>query len=247
MTIPSNEIMVEPVRWLRFLPRWSLIVGLVSLTLPFVFIGGVGQQASDSALGAVYVELFQAVRSPVIYRVGWIIDAIIWLMLGGNLVALAGILRFHAPIKATFITICGIAQLFGTLGSFMRLDGISDIAAHYATASSNQQVILREFYLHLWRTIDASNYIGVGLQGVGFLLVAWGVFSLRGFPRWLSIWLVLPGSVAIVQFILFITGASYLFVLNIIGLIGGNIALNIAITLALWRPPITLISAVAGE
>lgn len=171
-------------------------------------------------LGAVFVELFQAVRSPVIYRVGWNIDAIIWLMLGGNLVALAGIIRFHGPIKATFITICGIAQLFGTLGSFMRLDGISDIAALYATASSNQQVILREFYLYLWRIIDTFNHIDVGLQGVGILLVAWCVFSLRGFPRWLSIWLVLPGSVAIVQFILFMTGASYLFVLNIIGLIG---------------------------
>jgi hypothetical protein len=247
MTIPSKDIMVDPGRWLRFLPRWTLIVGIVSLSLPFVFIGGVGQQASDSALGTVYVELFQAVRSPVMFRLGWTIDAMIWLMLGGSLVALAGILRFYAPIKATFITVCGIAQLFGAFGSFLRLDGISDIAARYTIAALDQQVVLRESYLHLWRIIDASNYIGVGLQGVGFLLAAWGVFLLRGFPRWLAIWLAVPGLLASAQFSLFLTGAPYLFELNIIGLIGGNIALNIAITLALWRPPIDLTSAVAGK
>jgi hypothetical protein len=239
-------MMSEPVRWLRFIPRWSLLVGLVTMTLPFVFVGGLGQEVSDSALGAGYVEMFQALRSPAIFRVGWTIDALVWLLLGGSLVALAGILRFHAPIKASFIAACGIAQLFGTLGSFLRLDGISDLAALYGAASSDQQIVLLESYLHLRRIIDASNHLGVVLQGAGFLLAAWAVFSLRGFPRWLSIWLTLPGLLAIAQFILFVTGAQYLFVLNIIGLIGGNIGLNFAITLTLWHPPAALVSAVAG-
>jgi hypothetical protein len=246
-TISSEEIVAEPVCWLRFLPRWSLMVGLVTLTLPIVFLGGVGQQASDSALGAEYVELMQAVRSPGMFRVGWTLDAVIWLMLGGSLLALAGIQRRHAPIRATFIAACGIAQLFGALGSFLRLNGISDLAARYVPASPDRQVVLLESYLHLWRVIHSSNHIGVLLQGAGFFLAAWGVFSLRGFPRWLAVWLALPGLLAIAQFVLFAAGAPFLHVLNIIGVIAGNIALNFAMTVALWRPSISLVSAVSGE
>jgi hypothetical protein len=47
------------------------------------------------------------------------------------------------------------------------------------------------------------------------------------------------------QFELFLTGAEYLFALNVMGLLVGNIALNIATTMALWRPSSTLISSAA--
>ncbi len=245
--ISPEEMGSEPVGWLRFLPRWSLLVALATLALLIVFLGGVGQQASDNALGAEYVELLQAARSPVMFRVGWTIDAMIWLMLGGSLLALAGILRLHAPIRAAFIVVCGIAQLFGALGSFLRLDGISNFGALYATISPDQQVVLLESYLQLRRVINPSNQIGVLLQGAGFLLAAWGVFSLRGFPRWLAVWLALPGLLATAQFVLFVTGTQFLPVLNIVGIIAGNIALNFAMAIALWRPSARLISGVAGE
>ena len=58
------------------------------------------------------------------FRVSWTLDAVIWLMLGGSLLALAGILRRHAPIRATFIAVCGIAQLIGALGTFIRLNRV---------------------------------------------------------------------------------------------------------------------------
>jgi hypothetical protein len=47
------------------------------------------------------------------------------------------------------------------------------------------------------------------------------------------------------QFGLFLTGAEYLFALNVVGLLAGNIALNIATTIALWHPSSTLISSAA--
>jgi hypothetical protein len=89
--------------------------------------------------------------------------------------------------------------------------------------------------------------MAVLLQGIGYLLGSWGVFSVRGFPRWLAIWLALPGLLGIAQFSLFVTGASYLFLLNVIGLVAGNIALNTAIMIALWKPPNLLVSSVAGH
>lgn len=245
--MPPEQTVAEPVRWLRFLSRWSLMVGSVTLALPIVFFGGVGQQASDNALGAEYAELLQAVRSPGMYRVGWTLDAVVWLIMGGSLLTLAGILRRHAPIRATFIAACGVAQLTGSLAGFIRLNGISDLAALYATAALDQQAVLLESYLNLWRVINSHYHIGTLLQGVGFLLAAWGVFSLRGFPRWLAVWLALPGWLAVVQFVLVAAGAPFSRPLNIFDVIVGNVALNFAMAVALWRPSTTLVSAVAGE
>lgn len=246
-TTPTGQIMSESVRWLRFLSRWSLVVGSVTLVLPIMLFGGMGQQASDNALGVGYAELLQAVRSSGMYRVGWTLDAVIWLMLGGSLLALAGILRRHAPLRATFIAVCGIAQLIGALGGFIRLNGISDIATLYVTAAPDQQAVLLESYLNLWRVINSHYQIGVLLQGVGFLLAAWGVFTLRGFPRWLAVWLALPGGLAVAQFVLVAAGAPFLRALNFFGVIAGNIALNFAMAVALWRPSTLLVSAVADE
>jgi len=162
-------------------------------------------------------------------------------------VPLPGASALHGPIRVSFIAICGLAQLFGAFGSFLRLDGISDLATQYVTTSAVNQVLVREAYLHLWRVIHSTNHIGVLLQGMGFILIAGSVFSLWSFPRRLAIWMLLPGMLAIAQFALFIIGAQYLFLLNVIGLIAGNIALNLAITLVFWRPRSTLITAVAGE
>jgi hypothetical protein len=237
----------ETARWLRFLPRWSLVAGLVILALPIVIFGGIGQLASDNALGAEYAELLQAVRSPGMYRVGMTLDAVGWLMIGGSLLTLAGILRRHAPIRAIFVAACGIAQLTGSLGGFMRLNGISDLAAQYATAAPAQQAVLLESYLNLWRVIDSHFHAGNLLQGVGFLLVAWAVFSLSGFPRWLAIWLALPGLLPLVQFILVAAGTPFSLPLIIFHVIVGTVALNFAMAIALWRPSPKLVSAVAGE
>ena len=219
----------------------------MTLTLPLVLYGGVGQQAADTALGAAYVELLQAVRSPGMYRVGWTLDALVWLMIGGSLLTLAGILRSHAPIQSIFIATCGIAQVTGSLGSFLRLNGISDLAARYATTALDQQAVLRESYLNLWRVINSCYHVGILLQGVGFLLAASGVFSLRGFPRWLAVWLALLGVLAVVQFILVAAGTPFSRPLNIFGVIVGNVALNIALAIALWCPSPTLVAAIVGE
>ena len=243
----SEEIVPEPLRWLRFLPRLSLITALGAITLPIAFLAGLGQQASDQALGPEFVEMLQAVRSPGLFRLAWGIDAVIWFMLGAILIALAGILHHHAPIRARFIAVCGTTQILGALGSFLRLDAISDIASRYILASPDQQVELLSSYLDLWRVINSSNHMAVLFQGIGFFLVSWGLYSLRGFPRWLAIWFALPGLLAITQFGIFITGAEYLFALNVLGLITGNIALNLAIAITIWQPPKLLISSLQAS
>jgi hypothetical protein len=242
---PPEETTPEPVGWLWFLPRWSLLVGLVTLTLPLVLVGGIGQQASDQVLGADYLELLQAVRSPGMYRLGWTIDAIIWILIGGILLALAGILRRHAPIRATFVAVSGVAQLLGLLAGFLRLGATSDLASSYATAPADAQSLLLDAYLNLWRVIDAHYHVAVLFLAVGYLVAAWSLLSLPGFPRWLAAWMALPGLLAAVQFLLVTSGVPFSRPINLAAAALGNVALNFAIAAALWRPAAALLSAVA--
>jgi hypothetical protein len=237
----------ESVRWLRFLSRWSLLSAMVTLALTLLLTAGVGQQAADSALGAQYAELLQAVRSPGLYRGGWTLDALAWLMIGGSLLGLAGVLRRRTPLRAAFIAVSGLAQLFGALGGFLRVQGISELAALYAAAGPERQILLLASYQDLWRVLNAHFYLGVLFQGVGFALASWGALSLRGFPRWLAAWIGLPGVLALAQSALVTAGASFWRPLNIIGVIVGSLLLNLALAAILWRPSPALVSAVADE
>jgi hypothetical protein len=241
----SEEKNPEPLRWMHFLPRVSLLNAFGAIILSIAFLAGIGQQISDEAMGPEYVELLQAIRKPVMFRGLWAIDAVIWIMIGVSLLSISGILRYQAPLKARFISVCGVMQAFGALGSFERMDGISDIATRYILASSDQQAGLLDSYLELGRVINSSNHLAVLFQGIGFLLAAWGFYSLRGFPRWLAIWFGLPGLLSIAQFGIYITRAEYIFLINVLGLIAGSIALNIAITITLWRPGKELISSLS--
>ena len=168
-------------------------------------------------------------------------------MLGVVLIAAAGIQRNVFPIRSALIAACGAAQGLGALGSLMRLDGVSELAAAYAIASPAGQAALEESYLSLYRVIDAANHTAVLLQGIGFLLASWGFFRLDGFPRWLAAWYALPGVLSVTQFGLFITGAGYVFALNASGLVFGNILLNIAAAITLWRPSETLSLSAVGN
>lgn len=246
-TMPHGQINAVATRWLRFLPRWSLVAALVILALPIVIFGGVGQQPSDNALGAEYAELLQAARSPAMYRLGMTFDALGWLMIGGSLLTWAAVLSRRAPIQAVFIAACGIGQLTGVLGGFMRLNGVSELAKLYTAALPEQQTIVLRSYLDLWAVINSHFHAGNLIQGVGFLLVAWAAFSLTGFPRWLAVWLALPGLLPLVQFVLVAAGAPFSLPLIIFHVMVGVVALNFALAVALWRPSLKSVSAVAGE
>ena len=244
--MPLEQINDVSTRWLRFLPRWSLVAALVILALPIVIFGGVGQQPSDNALGEGYAELLQAARSPAMYRLGMTFDALGWLMIGGSLLTWAGVLSRRAPIRAVFIAACGMGQLTGVLGGFMRLNGVSELAKLYTAVSPDQQTIVLRSYLDLWAVINSHFHAGNLIQGVGFLLVAWVAFSLAAFPRWLAVWLALPGLLPVVQFVLVAAGAPFSLPLIIFHVLVGVVALNFALAVALWRPSPALVSTVAG-
>lgn len=236
----------ESARWLHFLSRWALVIllwGVIALPVYFV---GIGFQPSDSALGAEYAELMQAVRSPALYRVFMVFDGVGWLLMGVMLLTLAMLVRRHAPIRALLTAACGIGVLTGSLGGFMRLYGISDIAAQYATASPAQQAVLLQSFLDVERVINAHFLAGNLIVGVGFFLAATALWSLAGFPRWLAVWVFIPGILPLLQFINVASGASFNFVLLMGHILIGLLALNAALLVTFWRVSPEPLPATAG-
>ena len=129
------------------LSRWSLVTALTILAY-FAFYAAAGAAATNNPLGREYGGLWQAVRSPVVYRLAWVSESLSWLMVGGTLIIFAGLFARRAPLHAAFMAACGIGQLLGSLGAFS-LSSVSDLATRYASAAPNQQAALLQSYLDL--------------------------------------------------------------------------------------------------
>ncbi len=245
----GSQHSLEPQQWLRLLPRWSLTIGLVGLGFLITFVVFVGPPDSDSALGARYQELFQAVRAPAAYRVQMVLDAFLWLLTGGLLFVFAGVLRYRAPVRSAFIGALGIAQLTGVIGALLRANGIGELASQYATATADQQALLLQSYLSIERVITSLFQAGNLLRGPGFLLVAWVAYSLAGFPRWLAFWLALAGLLDVAQFVAVATGA--VLPTNpppiVLAIVVVSFPLVFAMAAALWRPAPALVSAISRQ
>ena len=221
-------------RWLRFLARWALVMVLMGLALLVAYLGGIGFAPSDTALGAEYSELLQAVRAPTMYRLAMTFDASGWLMMGGTLLTLAIILKNHTPIRAMLIAACGMGLLVGVVGGGIRLVGISGLAGQYAISAPGQQAAVLAPMLALYEIVSALFVVGDVLAGAAFLLVASAAFGLAIFPRWLTGWFILAGVLSLLQAVTSAVGA-FSFPILLLTVVIGILGLHAAIAVAFWR------------
>src|SRR5262245_34836236 len=182
-------------RVFRFLARWTLIAGLVSLALLLAFSIFVLPAAQNSSLPQDYFELEAAIQAPALYRLTITLDVAGWLMLGGFFITLAAVLARRAPLRATLLAACGIGQVAGLLGAFARLHGTSLLAARYVAAAPDQQVALLQSYRDLQLFFTSAFDAGALLWGTALVLAASAAWSTANFPRWLSALIALPGII----------------------------------------------------
>lgn len=232
-------------RWLQVLPRMALVTVLVALLLIVTELGGVGMRASDNAQGPEYAEMLAAARSPGFYRLAMVWDALAWLMIGATLLTLAGAFGPRAPVRSAFIAACAVGQLSGVLGGFLRLDGISDVAARYA-AAGGQSAALLDSAGDLVRVIGALFHAGNLLQGLGFVLVAWTALSLGTMPRWLAAWFFVPGVLPLLQFVIVASGLPFSFPLLMAHIVLGLMGSLTATAILYWRPTARRLAAAAA-
>ena len=192
----------EDRRWSGFLSRWSLLAGFVVLCLVFAFTAGLLPAGQSSDVPPEHFELAAAMESPAVYRLTIALDAATWLALGGFFVGLGAVLVRRAPVRGGLIAACGVGQVSGLIGAFMRLNGTIGTAELYESASPAKQEALLQSYAYLQSAYFSHFNAGTLLWSVALLLAASVVWSLEGFPRWLAMVIALPGAVRLPESIL---------------------------------------------
>jgi len=79
------------------------------------------------------------------------------------------------------------------------------------------------------------------------MLIAWVAWEWMGFPRWLAVWLAIPGLLGLVLFILLATDSPSALLITILMLYDiGRISLSVAMAVKFWRPSATLVGSAAS-
>ncbi|MBA2534248.1 MAG: DUF4386 family protein [Rubrobacter sp.] len=163
------------------------------MSLMVAFVAGVLPADQGGDLPPKYFELAAAIESPAIYRLTIALDIATWVALGGFLVALGAVLSRSAPVRGVLVAACGIGQVSGLIGAFIRLNGTSGTAELYEGASPGRQEAILPSYSYMQSAVFSHFNAGSLLWGVALLLVASVLVSLEGFPRWLAVVVALPG------------------------------------------------------
>lgn len=180
--------------WFGFLSRWSLLAGVAILGLMIVFSVGVLPAAQNSELPPKYFELGAAIESPALYRLAIALDIATWMALGGFFVALGAVLVRHVPVRGVLVAACGVGQVSGVIGAFIRLNGTSGTAELYEGSAPDRQETLLQSYSYMQSAYFSHFNAGTLLWSVALLLAASAIWSLDGYPRWLAVVIALPGA-----------------------------------------------------
>src|SRR5437899_10655312 len=125
--------------WWRFLGRWSLfaaINGVVGLAT-FIYVSAQGVSAAGER-----GDLNVALAYPTLWRVAMVYDTLAWLFIGGTVIIFAAILFPKRPILGVLLAAVAMSDLFGSMGGYIRLHTVSDLAVQYLAAASDQQAAL---------------------------------------------------------------------------------------------------------
>jgi len=234
-TRAATDLRPDEAAWSTFIVRWTLFTAL-ALVGAFVAFGALLAAAGDAPMGDIAVfELVGASRSPVLHRVVGVFDVLVWLGTCGALLGFAGLFAPFARRRAALLAACGVGQLAGAVGAYMRLGAVNELAGRYAAAAPDQQAALVQAQLTLFQIISAHFSLGQLLNGAGFLLLASAGLSLVGFPRWLAIWFGLSGLYAVGAQLVFAAGSTTLQPVFPLYAIVGLIAPFIAVAVAFSR------------
>jgi hypothetical protein len=129
-----------------------------------------------------------------------------------------------------------IGELFGSMGGYVRLHTVSDLAAQYALAGPDQQATLLQTYRQVALLVGNLQGFGGLLTKLGLLVIGGASFRLAGFPRWLAIGFAAQAIVGLTFETLSILGVSspVVFLLTVAYLFA-FLVWDIAMAALFWR------------
>ena len=184
-SVPARERpTASDAGWWRFLARWSLVAAVsgVAAWAIFVYVSAQGV-STESERG----DLNVALQFPALWRVVGVYDTLAWLFIGGTMLVFAAILSRGRPILGVLLAAAAIGQLFGSMGGYVRLHTVSDLAVQYAAAGPDQQAAVLQTYHQVSLLVTNLQGFGALLTKLGLLVIGAATFRLAGFPRWLAV------------------------------------------------------------
>jgi hypothetical protein len=212
--------------WLQILGWVSIALVVAMAALLVLFLGVIGIRPADAAQGASYTELLMAARAPVAYRVFTTLDGLGWLLIGAELMLLAGLSWEAAPRRSVLAAATGVTQVIGSVGGFTRMVGVGDIASSWSASGADHAQLLAA-YDSVARIIHSDFLAGDVLQGIGFLAAGSAALAASRFPRWISYFILVPGVTSSILAWSQVIGLGFLFpvlLLHIVLSIGLNIS-----------------------
>ena len=194
-SIPTREMAAAgDGGWWRFLARWSLFAaanGVVGWAI-FIYVSAQGVSVSGER-----GDLNVALAYPALWRVAMVYDTLAWLFIGGTVLTFAAIQFRARPILGVLLAAAAIGELFGSMGGYVRLHTVSDVAAQYASAGPDQQAGLLQSYHQVALLVSSLQGFGGLLTKLGLLMIGAAAFHIAGFPRWLAIGFVAQAVVGL--------------------------------------------------
>jgi hypothetical protein len=232
---------IDPARSLQLLSRWALFAVIITLLHMVVHVFMMFQLPKGFVPS--FFNLEQTV--PILFRITYLLFAFSFIALCGTLVVSGAVLAGRAPVKSAILAICGLAQLFGAAGYFIRVIVMPLQGSRHVEAAPVVQQAIFEDASVIGEVTTALTTMGMFFHGIAFLLLAWGTWLLPRFPRWLSIWFVLPGLTGLLLFASSIIGVPNVMPLFLLHFIFGLIGVQFGIAFGLRRPKPDMISAIS--
>lgn len=199
--------------WSRFLGRWAVAAAVVELTLLGVAIVWFVPTSEAGGAGADLGELVAAVASPGMYRLLSVLDVLVWVALGGLFIALAAVMAERAPRRSVLLAVCGVGQVTGVAGAFVRMQAVGGTAARHGSAGLEDPIVVESF-LGVQDVLFALMNTGALLWALAFVVAATVAWQSRRFARWLAVLLGVLGIVALADVALYMVGGQ--FVLDVV-------------------------------
>ena len=232
--LPARAIVATgDAAWWRFLGRWSLfaaINGVVGWAIVLYV------SAQGVSLAGERGDLNVAIAYPTLWRVAMVYDTLAWLFIGGTVIIFSAIPFPKRPILGVLLAAVAMSDLFGSMGGYVRLHTVSDLAVQYLAAASDQQAALLQTYHQVSLLVTNLQGFGAVLTKMALLVIGAATFHLPGFPRWLAIGFFAQAVVGLTYETMSMLGISspLVFLLTVI-YVFSFLAWDIAMARLFWR------------
>jgi len=226
---------MQDLKITHFLSRIALFGGLAELALLGMMMMVVMPAGQDANLPFDFVELIAATKVPGLFRLTMVLDASVWLAIGGFLVAFAILFSRKLPAFSVVIAASGvIALVSGFAGAFIRLEGTLHLAASYLAASESGHAAILQSFLDLQSTINAHFDAGSWIYAIAYLIVASLIWKQADFPRWIAIPLTLAAVFTLTGNLMTLILGESQFVVFFLALLSETTAL-LSIATVFWK------------